>query len=128
MSAALSRSTTTALAAAAFLAGCATSANQIAAQNVSPLQYNGYDCQQIHAESNRIQPRIAALRAQIDQRAETDKALTGVGLVLFWPALFFLGGDAAEEGEYARLVGEQGALSQAAIAKRCLQVTTGGAT
>lgn len=108
-----------ALTAAAMLAGCATSANNIASQSISPMQYDRYDCQQINAESNRIQQRINTLRAGIDQRAETDKALTGVGLVLFWPALFFLGGNAAEEGEYARLMGEQEALAQAAIAKRC---------
>ncbi|WP_200241917.1 hypothetical protein [Lamprobacter modestohalophilus] len=43
----------------------------------------------------------------------------GVGLVLFWPALFFLaGGD--KKDELARLKGEYDALEQAAIQKDCM--------
>lgn len=43
----------------------------------------------------------------------------GVGLVLFWPALFALGGTKQQEAEYARLKGEHDALQQAAVAKKC---------
>jgi hypothetical protein len=43
-----------------------------------------------------------------------------VGLVLFWPALFFLeGGDGPEAAEYACLKGEVDALEQVAIQKKC---------
>lgn len=38
----------------------------------------------------------------------------GVGLVLFWPALFFLAGDDQKE-ELARLKGEYEALEKASI-------------
>ena len=108
-----------AITAAAMLAGCAVSSTKIASQSISPMQYAGYDCQQISLESNRIQTRINALRSQIDTRAQNDQALTGVGLLVFWPALFFLGGNPAEEAEYARLMGEQEALGQASIVKKC---------
>ena len=47
-------------------------------------------------------------------------AQMGVGLVLFWPTLFFLeGGDGAEAAEYARLKGERDALEQAYTQKKC---------
>jgi len=42
----------------------------------------------------------------------------GVGLVLFWPALFFLIGDDKKE-ELARLKGEYEALEKIAIQKDC---------
>jgi hypothetical protein len=41
------------------------------------------------------------------------------GLLLFWPALFALGGTREEEAEYARLKGEHAALQQSAAAKGC---------
>jgi hypothetical protein len=44
----------------------------------------------------------------------------GVGLVLFWPALFFLeGGDGPEAAEYAQLKGEFEALRENSIQKKC---------
>ena len=43
-----------------------------------------------------------------------------IGLVLFWPTLFFLeGGDGPEAAEYARLKGEVDALEGVAIQKQC---------
>jgi len=44
----------------------------------------------------------------------------GVGLVLFWPALFFLeGGDGPQAAEYSRLRGEVDAMRRAAVHKEC---------
>ena len=44
----------------------------------------------------------------------------GVGLILFWPALFFLeGGDGPEAQEYARLKGEREAIERSSIKKKC---------
>lgn len=42
----------------------------------------------------------------------------GVGLVLFWPALFFLAGDDRSD-ELGRLKGEYEALETSAIQKKC---------
>ena len=43
-----------------------------------------------------------------------------IGLIIFWPALFFLeGGDGASAAEYSRLKGEFEALEQASIQKSC---------
>lgn len=44
----------------------------------------------------------------------------GIGLVLFWPALFMLeGGDGPEATEYARLRGEYEAISTVSVQKKC---------
>ena len=53
-----------------------------------------------------------------DKTASNDSVAMGVGLVLFWPALFFI--DSSDQKvEVARLKGEFDALEQAAIQKKC---------
>lgn len=108
---------TTAL--AMLLGGCATASSGISAAYVSPLQYQNYDCGQIVAEMQRIQVRVNQLAGRLDQAASNDKAIMGVGLILFWPALFALGGTKEQEAEYARLKGEYDALEKSANEKRC---------
>ena len=101
------------------LGGCATSSKDISTTYVSPLQYQSYDCPQIQGEVLRIQSRVTELGGRLDQAASNDKALMGVGMILFWPALFALGGTKQQEAEYARLRGEYDALQQSAIQKKC---------
>lgn len=44
----------------------------------------------------------------------------GIGLILFWPALFALeGGDGPEAAEYAQLKGDYEALRETSIVKNC---------
>jgi len=101
------------------MAGCATSSKDIAPAYVSPMQYQNYDCNQLAAEVQRLQYRVTELGGRLDQAASNDKAIMGVGLVLFWPALFALGGTKQQEAEYARIRGEFEALQQASVAKKC---------
>ena len=107
------------LSATVAMAGCATSSRDITPSYVSPLQYQGFDCMQLASEAQRIQGRVVELGGRLDKAAENDKALVGVGVVLFWPALFFLGGTKAQEAEYGRLRGEYDAVQQAAIVRKC---------
>jgi hypothetical protein len=102
------------------LVGCATQPEKIQAASVSPLNYSSYDCAQIGAESKRIQDRVSALHQSLKQEANADAWQMGVGLVLFWPTLFFLeGGDGPQAAEYAQLKGEAEALQKAAVDRRC---------
>lgn len=101
------------------LSGCATASKNVATTYVSPLQYQAYDCEQLGAEAARIQSRVTALGGRLDEAAQNDAALTGVGLVLFWPALFFLGGTKDQEAEYSRLKGEYDAVQEAGVGKKC---------
>ena len=99
---------------------CATSPNKIAAQYVSPMQYQGYDCDQIGLEQSRIERRTNELYASLKNQANADKWQMGIGLVLFWPTLFMLeGGDGPEAVEYARLRGEYNALAEVSVYKKC---------
>jgi hypothetical protein len=107
------------LLASMVLGGCATASKDISPVYVSPMQYQPYDCQQLTMEAQRIQNRVVELGGRLDQAASNDKTITGVGLILFWPALFALGGTKTQEAEYARLRGEYDAVQQAAIQKKC---------
>ena len=53
-----------------------------------------------------------------DKTASSDSVAMGVGLILFWPSLFFI--DSSDQRvELARLKGEFDALEQTAIQKNC---------
>ena len=86
---------------------------------MSPIQYSNYDCQQIAAEEQRVASRVAQLKGEVDSNATGDTVATTVGVILFWPALFFIDGDGPEANEYARLKGEHEALQKASIEKKC---------
>ena len=103
----------------ASLAACAKHTNEIPSQYISPMQYNGYSCKQLQAEMQIVSRRVSELGGQVDKTASDDSAQMAVGLVLFWPALFFLDGDTPQAVEYGRLKGEFDALEKASIQKNC---------
>jgi len=113
------RGTVSALIISSFLlASCASSSNKISATYVSPLQYHSYDCDQVGMEMMRVSRRVNQVAGVQDAQATKDSVALGVGLVLFWPALFFMIGKDQKE-ELGRLKGEYEALESTAIAKKC---------
>lgn len=108
-----------ALAGVSILGACAKSTNEIPAQYVSSMQYNSYSCKQIEAEMMMVSSRVSQIGAEVDRTASNDSAKMGVGLILFWPTLFFLDGDTPQAAEYARLKGEFDALEKTSIQKNC---------
>jgi hypothetical protein len=103
----------------AFLGGCATAGKDVAATYISPIQYSNYDCDQLRQELLRINGRVNQLTGRLDEAASNDKQLVGVGMILFWPALFALGGTKQQEAELSRLKGEYEALQVASTNKKC---------
>ena len=99
--------------------GCASSTKEIAANYQSPLLYQNHTCVQIQAELDTLNRRAIQLGAKVDKASRDDNVLTGVTLLLFWPAVFALGGEEAQEAEYAQLKGHIDAVQQAGIAKNC---------
>ena len=102
-----------------LVTGCASSPNEMTASYVSPLIYQAYDCQQLVMESDRVSRRVQSMHAKLAEKESDDSAKMAVGLILFWPALFFLDGDEDGAIEYKRLMGESEAVHQAAVAKKC---------
>lgn len=80
---------------------------------------SGYDCEQVRSEPMRVSGRVREVAGAQKQQADSDAIAMGVGLVLFWPALFFLAGGNDRKEELSRLKGEYDALEQAAIQKTC---------
>jgi hypothetical protein len=101
------------------IAGCATSSKDVPTAYVSPMQYQAYDCSQLSGESTRLLQRVNQLGGRLDEAAANDKAIATAGGLLFWPALFALGGTKQQEAEYGRLKGEYDAIQQAAVLKKC---------
>lgn len=110
------------------LAGCATASKDIAANYVSPMQYQSYSCEQLVNEMRRVESRVNQLSGRLDEAAANDKAIAGVGAILFWPALFALGGTKQQEAEYSRLKGEYDAVEQSLNAKKCYGVIASNTT
>ena len=105
------------------VSGCAKSPDNRSGAYTSPLQYQGHSCDQLQQELSRISARAAEVAGQQSSQATKDAVALGVGLILFWPALFFMfGGDKGEE--LARMKGEIEAIEQAAIQKNCLSVAS----
>ena len=107
------------LVASGILTACATAGKDVASTYVSPMQYANYDCDQLRAESMRISGRVNQLTGRLDEAASNDKAIAGVGMILFWPALFALGGTKQQEAELSRLKGEYDAIETTATTKKC---------
>lgn len=103
---------------AASLAACAADPATVAPAYVSPVAYSGLDCRALTAEAARLNARIAAVTGQQQEAANADAANAVVAALIFWPALFLIGGD-DQSPELARLRGEAEAIQSAAIARGC---------
>ena len=101
------------------LVGCADAAKDIPTQYVSPLAYENYICNQIGSELDRVSRRVGELATQVDKRASKDTTKMTIGIILFWPTLFFVDGNGPEAAEYGRLKGEYEALEKVSTQKEC---------
>lgn len=113
------RSGVVAVTASLMLAGCASKAADITPSYVSPMQYQSYTCPQLAAEASRVSAAAAAASGAQDSQATKDAVATTVGVVIFWPSLFFIGGDKQTAAQLAELKGEMDAIQQTSIQKQC---------
>jgi len=113
------------LASITLISGCASSSRDIASAYVSPNTYQSWSCEQIYEENSRLAVRVSQLGGKVDERANGDAAAMTIGMILFWPALFFVKGNGPEAQEYARLKGEHEALQKAVSTKGCIPASTG---
>jgi hypothetical protein len=95
--------------AALFMAGCASNSADIAPAYVSPMIYQSYTCPQLAAEAQRVSAGAAAAAGQQDSQATKDAVATTVGVIVFWPTLFLIGGDKQNAAQLAQLKGQRDA-------------------
>ena len=104
---------------AVLLTACADTAGNVKGTYISPIVYSDYSCKQLAAEAGRLSARASEAAGVQDKKAQNDAVATGVSLVLFWPAVFFIGGNGESKQDLARLKGEMEAVEAAAIKKNC---------
>jgi hypothetical protein len=114
----MSNPVTAAVAAAIVLSGCAKSASNVTSAYQSPSVYANWTCDQLAVEELEVRRRVVAMAQKQDNAATRDAVAMGVGLVLFWPALFLLAaGD--EEAQLSVIKGQHDALVSAQGAQQC---------
>ena len=102
------------------VAGCASHPDRMQPASVSDVAYKNHSCEELATDARRVNTRLGELYTHLRNEANNDTAQMAAGLVIFWPALFFLeGGDGPEAAEYARLRGESEAIHAIASRKEC---------
>lgn len=105
--------------AVSMVVGCATHPENIKGTYVSPSVYGPSSCEEIVEERNRIAEQVAIIAGDQKKKATGDAVAMGVGLVVFWPALFLLAAGKDKEAELAAYKGNYDALNQAGVKKGC---------
>lgn len=103
----------------ALLAGCASSPGGIEPAHISSSKYAGHSCASLRAKGQQVSKEAQRVAGKVQDRSTDDAVMTGVAIVLFWPAAFFVKGDGPEAEQYAQLVGERQAIEQASKQKGC---------
>ena len=75
-----------------FIISCSKASKDIAAKYVSPELYSDYNCDQVRKDMKRVSGRVSELTGNLDSNKSKDNMTTTAGIILFWPALFFIGG------------------------------------
>lgn len=107
------------MALAVALSSCASKPTDIEAAYVSSTLYESLSCERLREEATTVSARAIAASGVQQKKADNDAVAVGVGLVIFWPALFFAKGDGASAAEVARLKGEMKAIETASIKNNC---------
>jgi hypothetical protein len=112
------------LAAAILLAaGCATRSADVAPRAVdaaTAAAFEGWDCDRLDAEADRVAKRAADVAYAVDEQAGRNIMALGVGVAVFWPALIAMRPPGPEADELARLKGRHEALQQAGGRRGCV--------
>ena len=107
------------IAALALTSACASQPDKIMATPTSTTQYDRMSCRSLGAEQTRIVTSVNLLTATQKQKADNDAGIMGVGMILFWPALFFLNGDSANAPQLAVAKGQYDAIMSVRTTKGC---------
>jgi len=102
-----------------FISGCAKKAEDIKPSYVPTMEYSNKTCNQLRNEVIEINREMRVIAGVQDDTAKKDQVAMGVGLVLFWPALFFLANGDDNQRKIAELKGRYEAVKIVSKKKRC---------
>ena len=104
----------------AFLSACTTRPSNITAMSVSPIIYDGTNCDRLKVELTNVEQKISILSGDLEKDANADVALVIAGFffVPLWFGTMATGGKAKEQ-ELGNLKGQKDAMKSASIGKNC---------
>jgi len=103
-----------------LMSGCATNQNSDFRPYISPLKYANDDCHSLAEKAEVIDAEIRKLYPSAGPRVGQNTVAVGVGLFVFWPALFLIADtDGASSLALTQLKGEVNAISNAAAQNNC---------
>ena len=103
---------------ATSLGGCATAPQDVPATFHSASVYDDLSCKDLAVQLEDVSSQVNKVTGQQARKRTSDEVVWGVGLVLFWPALFLLA-TPDHKAELADLKGRYEALQRAGEAKHC---------
>jgi hypothetical protein len=101
------------------VSACATAPKDITPTYVSTLQYQNLTCAQLQTEAQNVSNAAMAASGAQQKKADGDNVAMGVGLIVFWPALFFMKGNGTDANAVAQLKGQMQAIQSVSDAKKC---------
>ncbi len=107
------------LVSAVTLSACAQSADNVTAAYVPQSLYSSQSCSQLVSDRQRVVAQVNHLTGEQNKKATNDAVAMGVGLILFWPALFLLAADKDESAALASMKGQYDAIEAAGRTKGC---------
>ena len=108
----------TTIAVLSLVAGCATPPDQIAPAYVSPAMFGAMSCPALRVEAARINAQVATLTGVQQSAADSDSAMMGIGMLIFWPALLAMQGD-DNAPQLAQMRGMADAINAAGAQRGC---------
>jgi len=101
------------------VAGCATRSVDVRPQAADPAEFAVWDCSRLAEETDAVQQRAADVAYAVDDVAGRNIVALGLGVSIFWPALFALRPNGHEAQELAQLKGRYEALRKASATRAC---------
>ena len=103
------------------ISGCAKKAKDIKPtyHSMETIEYADKSCKQLKNEILSINKELRVIGGVQDDTASKDAAAMTVGLVVFWPALFFLASGDDNENKIGELKGKYNSIKLVSQRKKC---------
>tara|TARA_B100001059_G_C17491643_1_gene406636 strand:+ start:136 stop:489 length:354 start_codon:yes stop_codon:yes gene_type:complete len=102
-----------------FSCSTAQKSGEVQAARISIAPYLSMDCKSLATEQNSLLNQARSLGAQVDSEYDSDKGLEVVTWILFWPAVFWMDGNAEAAGQLSSLKGQLEAVQEAQKINKC---------
>lgn len=103
----------------AGLTACAQASGDVRPSYIPATTYSAYSCDQLLPMMLDVQRKVMVVSGQQDYKRKVDQSATGVGIVLFWPALIAMPLTADHKQELSELKGQYEAIGRAMELKQC---------